>query len=124
MKEKISEAAIEGAEVIFAGDTAFTDDMGVVVFDSVSQGTYQILVHSQDFFSYSNPSYDHYSYTTSVIPLDERTYELYFEVIEKVMEIPVYNATLELAGRTLLTNGDGVDGLELTKGSYEYQIKE
>lgn len=122
--EKTSEEAIEGAEVIFAGDTAYTDVLGVVVFDSVSQGSYPLHVQAQDFFSYSNPSYDHFTYTTSVISLDERTYELYFEVFEKMLQVPVYNATLKLADRSLLTNGEGMAGLDLTKGSYNYQISE
>ncbi len=122
--DKNSEMVIEGAEVIFAGDTAYADELGVVRFDSVSQGTYPLLVSMANYFSFSNPSFAHYTYTESQLKLSPRTYDLFFKVLEDVLDVPVYNATVQLGEWILLTNGEGIAGQILEKGTYAYSISE
>ncbi len=120
--DKINKMPVTRAMVIFGSDTAYTNDLGVVVMDTVREGTYPLQISAQDYTNYSNPAFQHFKNTRLDIKLVPNRYQLTFHLEEEELKLPVYNARIDAEGHIGYSNPEGDIRYDLFHGLRHYHI--
>ncbi len=114
---------IAGAEVILNVDTAYTDVSGFTQFDTIQVGIYPLKIQAEGYNTYMQQEFSLVDNTHLLIKLQPMRYQAQFNVIEKDLQIPVYNATITSGARKANTNSEGDVTLEFFSGSYNYSVE-
>lgn len=121
VSSRVGNTPIEGAMVVFAGDTTYTNADGWVQLDTIKEGIHTLYATAAGFEGYFNESYTHSGNTNFQIHLNPLSYKLSIHLSEEELGSPVYNARIEAGGSTAYTNRDGEATISVPYGLVSYQ---
>ena len=117
------DSPIEGAEVVFAGRTVYSDNEGYARFDSVGQGTYSFSASSTEYIPYTVDSLNFTDNINLVLKLEPVEYQVTFQVNEADLNIPVISANVTTGGKSVVSDAGGQAKMDLRYGTYVYRIE-
>lgn len=114
---------LEGADVVFGDSSLQTDNSGVAILDSLQAGTYAVTVTAPGFEQWHAAEVQVTDNLHLTVRLQPVMYAVSFEISEKDLKIPVYNAGITAGLNTVASDEEGKASLTLPLGAVSLLVE-